>query len=160
MPASEKWPLGKKGVPTYSMENKIHSTMSSDSLNGEWPCTDNSDHLCSEKKPTPLASGCPNPHSAPVPSKTPSAPPHHHDTPPPESPSPSPKIPAAPMVPSDTVASCSKHKTPCHPFPQPALPLPDSNEYKRVSPNKHFQAPPRSPCIFHQKDAPTAGAAY
>lgn len=153
MSASEKWPIGKKGVPTYSMENKIHSTESGSAPT--IPIT-----FAPRKKPTPLASGCPNAQPAQVPSKTPFAPPHNPDTRLPESPSPSPKTPADLKAPSNTMASYSKHTTPCHPFLQPAPPAPDSNEYNRESPNKHFQAPPRSPCIFHQKDAPTAGAAY
>ena len=153
MSASEKWPIGKKGVPTYSMENKIHSTESGSAPT--IPIT-----FAPRKKPTPLASGCPNAQPAQVPSKTPFAPPHNPDTRQNENPSLSPKTPDATMVPSNTMASYSKHTTPCHPFLQAAPPAPDSNEYNRVSPNKHFQAPPRSPCIVLQKDAPTAGAAY
>jgi hypothetical protein len=105
MSASEKWPIGKKGVPTYSMENKIHSTES-----GSAPTTPITS--APRKKPTPLASGCPNAQPAQVPSKTPFAPPHNPDTRLPESPSPSPKTPAALKAPSNKLASYSKHTTP------------------------------------------------
>jgi hypothetical protein len=78
----------KKRVPSYSMENKIHSTESGSAPT--IPIT-----FAPRKKPTPLASGCPNAQPAQVPSKTPFAPPYHPDTPPPENPPLSPKIPAA-----------------------------------------------------------------
>ena len=68
--------------------------------------------LLREKKPTPLASGCPNAQPAQVPSKTPFAPPHNPDTRLPESPLPSPKTPTALKAPSNTMASYSKHTTP------------------------------------------------
>jgi len=133
MSASEKWPIGKKGVPTYAMENKIHSTESGSAPT--IPIT-----FAPRKKPTPLASGCPNAQPAQVPSKTPFAPPHNPDTRLPESPSLSPKTPAALKAPSNTMASYSKHTTPSHPFPQPTPPSPDSGECSPESPDRHSDA--------------------